>query len=74
MRRILVLAAVAVLTCSNAGCFINFWSADPNERMEQLIFQSENLRQIKKEWARFWLVDQPSHMTYDRVHGGLGPS
>ena len=29
------------------------------------------LRQIEQEWKRIWFTDQPSHMTYDRIHGGL---
>jgi hypothetical protein len=38
-----------------------------------MLNQSEDLRQMKKEWFRFWMVDQPSHLTPDRVHGGIGP-
>jgi hypothetical protein len=73
MRRVLFLAALAVLTLGNAGCLINEYSSDPNERMEQLIFQSEDLRQIRNEWRRIWFTDMPSHMTYERAHGGIGP-
>jgi hypothetical protein len=73
MRRLFFLAAVLALTSVNAGCFVNMYSSDPNERMQQMLTQSENLRQIRKEWARFWMVDQPSHLTPDRVHGGVGP-
>lgn len=73
MRRLLVLAAFAVMAVSNTGCFVNIYSSDKNVRMEQLLFQSEDLRQIHDEWRRFWFTDQPSHMTYQRVHGGLGP-
>jgi hypothetical protein len=73
MRRILTLAAVACLALSNVGCFINQYSSDPNERLEELMNESENLRQIKGEWRRFWMIDQPSHLTPIRVHGGIGP-
>jgi hypothetical protein len=52
---------------------VNQYASDPNIRMEQLLFQSENERQIINEWRRFWLNDQPSHMTFDRIHGGIGP-
>ncbi len=72
MRRLL-LAATAVLVLSNAGCLINIWSGDPETRMEQLMNVSEDLRQIKYEWMRFWFTDQPSHLTPYRVHGGVGP-
>ena len=34
------------------------YSKDPNERMHQMLNDSENLRQLKKEWERFWNLDQ----------------
>ena len=37
-----------------------------------LMNQSENLRQIDSEMERFWMVDQSSHLTPERVHGGVG--
>ena len=70
MRRSCLLAA-ALLLLSNAGCFIPRYPSDPNERMEALLVDSENLRQIRDEWKRFWFIDQPSHMTFDRIHGGI---
>jgi hypothetical protein len=73
MRRLLILGAVVSLALLNTGCFINIYSADKNIRMEQLLFQSEDLRQIQDEWRRIWFTDMPSHMTYTRVHGGIGP-
>ena len=72
-RRLTLLAAAACLTLSNTGCLLNIWSSDPNTRMEQLLFTSEDLRQIEGEWRRFWFTDQPSHLTPVRVHGGVGP-
>ena len=39
--------------------------------MQQLLYQSEDLRQIKNEWRRFWFNDQPSHLTPERIHGGI---
>lgn len=73
MRRLLILATLGVLSLTSTGCFINIWSSDPNTRIEQLIYASEDLRQIEGEWRRFWFTDQPSHMTPVRVHGGVGP-
>ena len=73
MRRMYFLTMAASLALFNAGCLINQYSSDKNERMEQLLFDSENLRQIRGEWRRFWMNSEPSHMTYERVHGGLGP-
>ncbi|MFL5244064.1 MAG: hypothetical protein ACJ8FY_18325 [Gemmataceae bacterium] len=71
MRRLFLLAAVAVMGIANTGCFINAYSSDPNRRMNELINQSEDLRQIELEWERIWFTDQPSHLTPERVHGGI---
>ncbi len=71
MRRLLMLSALACLALSNAGCLLNIYSSDPNQRMHELINNSEDLRQIAYEWERIWFVDEPSHMTPERVHGGI---
>ena len=71
MRRLL-LTCVAVCALYNAGCFLNIYSSDPTRRIKELLNNSEDLRQIELEWERIWFTDQPSHMTYDRVHGGIG--
>jgi hypothetical protein len=73
MRRWLNLAVAAALTLSSTGCLLNAYCSDPEVRMEQLVFQSEDLRQICNEWRRIWFTDQPSHLTYERAHGGIGP-
>jgi hypothetical protein len=73
MRRWITLAGVALLALSNTGCFLNIWASDPNERTQQLLNVSEDLRQMRAEWYRFWMIDQPSHLTPVRIHGGLGP-
>ncbi|GIW79614.1 MAG: hypothetical protein KatS3mg105_1421 [Gemmatales bacterium] len=70
MRRWLLLVA-AVLAFSNTGCFLNIYSSNPNQRIEELLNTSEDLRQIGLEWQRIWFVDQPSHMTPQRIHGGI---
>lgn len=49
------------------------YAAYPPKRVEELLTDSENLRQAGDEWERFWFLDQPSHMTPFRTHGGLGP-
>ena len=41
-------------------------------QLQEALNNSEDLRQIELEWERIWFTDQPSHMTYDRVHGGIG--
>ena len=71
MRRVLLMTAMTGLVLGNAGCLINAYSSDPNRRMHQLINNSEDLRQIESEWERIWFMDQPSHLTPDRVHGGI---
>ncbi len=73
MRRFFSLLALGVVLAANTGCFINQYSSDPNMRMEELLNESENLRQMQGEWRRWWMIDQPSHLTPIRVHGGLGP-
>jgi hypothetical protein len=73
MRRILAIATACLLLMSNTGCILNIWSADDNIRMEQMLYVSEDLRQIREEWRRFWFTDMPSHLTPQRVHGGIVP-
>lgn len=62
-----VFAAVAV---GGTGC-VNQYAPDPVIRMDQLINQSEDYRQIGEFWRRFWFNDMPSHMTPERLHGGI---
>jgi hypothetical protein len=71
MRRLLMLVVLAGLAGANTGCLINAYSSDPNRRVHELINQSEDLRQIESEWERIWFTDQPSHLTPERVHGGI---
>lgn len=70
MRRMLMLA-VAGLVLANTGCLINAYSSDPNRRMHELLNQSEDLRTMEYEWERIWFTDQPSHLSPERVHGGI---
>lgn len=71
MKRLLILGAFAVLGLANQGCLFSALGSDPNTRMSSLIHQSEDLRQIRGEWQRIWFTDQPSHLTPERVHGGI---
>jgi hypothetical protein len=73
MRRLLVGIAASVLILSQSGCFINIYSSDPNRRVRELLNQSEDLRQIEYEWERIWFTDMPSHLTPERVDGGIMP-
>ena len=56
---------------ASTGCLIPMYSADPARRAQQLIFTSEDLRTFLDEWERIWFLDQPSHMTPLRTHGGI---
>jgi hypothetical protein len=67
MSRIFLFSAVGLAIL----CMINAYSSDPSMRIKALINQSEDLRQIEQEWSRIWFTDHPSHLTNERVDGGL---
>ena len=71
VRKLILGAVAAVGLTANSGCLLNQYSSDPNVRMQQLLYNSEDLRQIGGEWRRFWFNDQPSHLTPERIHGGI---
>ena len=71
MHRLLLALSFALLISSSVGCIIPAYSGDPARRTQQLMFTSENFRQILDEWERAWLLDQPDHCTPYRTHGGL---
>ena len=71
VRRVLLAVVMAGLALSNAGCFIPIYSNQPLERMNELLNTSEDLRQMRAEWERLWFLDQPSHLTEERIHGGI---
>jgi hypothetical protein len=56
---------------SSTGCILPAYSGDPARRTQELIYTSENMRNVNDEWERFWFLDQPSHMTPYRTHGGI---
>jgi hypothetical protein len=71
MRRLIATALLCVMLSSSTGCFLPIYSGDPVRRTQQLIFTSEDLRNILLEWERFWFLDMPDHMTPYRIHGGV---
>jgi hypothetical protein len=73
MRRLLLAIMASGLILSQTGCLINQYSSDPNRRVLELLNQSEDLRQVEYEWERIWMNDMPSHLTPERVHGGVMP-
>src|SRR5262245_61103405 len=72
-------AALAITVASLAlfeGCApvpLPHYAAYRPRRVQELLVDSENLRQAGDDWERFWLLDQPSHLSPYRVHGGVGP-
>jgi hypothetical protein len=77
MRRpyaaIMLLGALMALSQGCAPVPLPHYAAYPPKRVEQLLVDSENLRMAGDDWDRFWFLDQPSHLTPYRTHGGLGP-
>ena len=71
MRRMIGAVILTVALTMNTGCVVPIYHPMPQQRAEQLIFTSENLRMILDEWERIWFLDQPSHMGPLRMHGGL---
>jgi hypothetical protein len=77
MRKLL--AALAIMLASLAlfeGCApipLPHYAAYKPRRVEELLVDSENLRQAGDDWERFWLLDTPSHLTPFRTNGALGP-
>jgi hypothetical protein len=57
--------------CSSLALPVNSHDSTPNERTGQMLNTvREDLRIIDQP---SWTVDQPTHLTPDRVHGGIGP-
>ena len=71
MRKAVWLLCAVTLLATSTGCLIPMYSGDPVRRAQQLIYTSEDMRAITDEWERIWLLDQPSHMTPWRTHGGI---
>lgn len=72
IMRIAMQATMAVVcVVTTVGCFVPIYSARPERRVQQLLYTSEDLRSLVEEWERFWHLDQPSHMTPIRTHGGI---
>ncbi len=69
--KFIVLFVMGILIATNTGCLIPMYSGDPVRRAQQLIYTSEDLRAITDEWERIWFLDQPSHLTPYRTHGGV---
>ena len=71
MRGLLQAAVLGLWLGASCGCALPIYSSDQATRTQELIFTSENLRLILEEWQRIWFLDQPSHLSPYRTHGGL---
>jgi hypothetical protein len=71
MRRLLMAATVGLWLAVGSGCVLPIFSGDPPTRTQELIFTSENLRLLLEDWQRIWFLDQPSHLSPYRTHGGI---
>ena len=69
--KFIILVVMGLFVATNTGCLIPMYSGDPIRRAQELIYTSEDLRAITDEWERIWFLDQPSHMTPYRTHGGV---
>lgn len=71
MRRLLMAAILGLTLSASSGCILPIYESDRAVRTQESIFTSENLRQILEEWQRIWFLDQPSHLSPYRTHGGI---
>ena len=71
MRSLLLSVLLCAALGAGTGCIVPAYSGDPVRRTQQLIYTSEGFRHILEEWERFWLLDQPDHLTPFRTHGGI---
>jgi hypothetical protein len=53
------------------ACFSKERDSRATPRILELLNNSKDLHQIEYEWERIWFTEQPSHLTPERVHGGI---
>jgi hypothetical protein len=71
MQKLILSLILALTLLASSGCILPIYSGDPLRRNRELIYTSEGQRMINDEWERFWMLDQPSHLTPYRTHGGI---
>jgi hypothetical protein len=64
---------LALLNPLTVPCMYNEYSPNPNIRAEDLLFQREHIGGFEHDWQKDCVPNTPSHMTNERVHGGIGP-
>ena len=71
MRYFLIACLMACAALTATGCILPAYSSDPQRRIQQEMYDSENLRQAGLEWERAWMNDKPSSLTMDRLSGTI---
>ena len=71
MRYFLMACLLACAALTATGCILPAYSEDPQRRIKQEMYDSENLRQADLEWERTWMNDKPSSLTLDRLSGTI---
>ena len=71
MRYFLIACLLACAALTSTGCILPAYSGDPQKRIQQELYDSENLRQAELEWERVMMVDKPSSLTMDRLSGTI---
>jgi len=71
MYRLILALLVGLTLGATTGCILPAYSGDPPRRVEELIWTSENFRNLTDEWERFWFLDQPDHESPYVTHGGI---
>jgi len=81
MRRFALTLLAACCVLGAAGCLLAppTWvcggpESTPNARMLQLVNQSEDHGPPGDADPSYWMADQPSHITCERVLGGVAPN
>jgi len=71
MRKVALLAVLAVISAVQIGCVTPIYSSSADIRTRQQIYVSESLRHINEIWERIWFLDLPDFNTPYRTHGGV---
>lgn len=71
MQKLILAITLAATVSFSSGCVVPIWSANPDQRVRELIYTSEGYRHIPNIWERIWFLDQPDQSTPFRTHGGV---
>jgi len=71
MRTVILCGVLFGSLISSIGCVLPIYSSSRDTRARQLIYTSENFRQIVEIWDRIWFLDHPDFETPYRTYGGV---